>query len=140
MSRHRSRKTSLIKGVYYTMFLLCCHLTYYEGEAEANVASLLVSAVMIALSLALCIWLDLIVGLPTMNRWLFIAVGGSIAFANYVLFVQKHRGSRFGDEFAEYTELKQTLLYIVAGVSMIAILTGAGLSAAEYRHTHPFPA
>jgi hypothetical protein len=139
MSNRKNRRASLIKSIYYTMFLLCCHLTYYEGEAEANAASLLVSVVMIAASLIVCVWSELILGLPLMSRWLFITAGGSIAFMNYFLFVRKHGGSRFGDEFAKYSEPKQTLLYSVAVLAMIAILVGAGFSAFEYRHAHAFP-
>ena len=136
MSGRKKGGLSLIKDIYYTMFLLCRHLTYYDGEMEMHAASIFVSIVVLAMGLVLCIWLELIVGLPLIRRWLFMALGGSIAFMNYVLFVQKHRGSEFCDEFSDYSELKQTLLCIVAAVIMITILVCAYFSIVECRHAY----
>jgi hypothetical protein len=136
MPAHRKRKTSFIKDIYFTMFLLCRHLTFYEGEAEANAASLLVSFVGIALTFAICVWAELLVGLPLFRRWLLVPLGAAIPIINYVLFVEKDRGNKFGDKFSEYSERKQTVLYVVAVVAVIVILLGAGFSLIAYRHAH----
>ena len=137
MSRAK-KKASLAKNIYYTMFLLCRHLTFYDGEMEAAMASMLVSFVTTALILGLCSWLEMITGLPLFGRWLIVPALLA-AVANDYLFLGKDRGDKFGDEFSEYSELKQTLLYVAAVVTVIGILAGAWLSLVAYRHAHGFP-
>jgi hypothetical protein len=137
MSHAKKKKASLVRSIYFTMYQLCWHLTYLEGDAGAETASLMVSIVGMFLALALYSWAVLIFGLPSVGRWLVLPVG-SIMIINRSLFVKGQRGDKFGDEFIEYSDLKQTLLYIAAAVIMIAILVGSFLSAVAYRHAHGF--
>ncbi len=138
MSRARNRGASLIKDIYYTMYLLCCHLTMNEDEMETHSASILVSFVMIALGIIIFTWLGLLFDLPLFGRWAFAPLA-SIALVNYFIFVKRDRGNKFREEFSKYTGFKQILLSLTAGTVIVAIVVGAGVSMVMYRHAHGFP-
>ena len=137
MSAHKKRKNSVIKDIYYTMFLLCRHLTYYEGETEVRIASLLVSIVGWCLFFSLYALVNLLFSWVPFGRWLAVSFVPMFVI-NYYLFEKKNRGDKFFDAFAEYSESKQTALYIAAAAIMTAILIGAGFTVITYRHSHGF--
>lgn len=135
MSHAKRKRRSLVRDIYYTMFLLCCQFTYYDGAAEAYAAAALVTMLMSLLFYTLCIWAELATGLPLTNPWVFVSAF-VIGYLNYSLFLRGKRGDKFNDEFSEYSALKQNLLSIAAILTAVAILVGTILSAIAYRHAH----
>jgi len=135
MSAHKKRKPSLIVDAYYTMFLLCRHLTYDEGDTEVQIASILVSIVDGFFVLALYCRAQLLFELPLIGRWLVLPLS-SLFLLNHYLFVRKDRGNEFSDKFSEYSEFKQAMLYVAAVAIVLTILVVAFFSFVDYREAH----